>query len=119
MGIQDRPINRDRGIPNFDFMMEGRVSTLDDCFPEMEKITYGARVVAKLVDDQSCDVPKYSAICEEMLQKNRTIFEGSWQSPNCTMPNDDPFRACFGCEKDATRRNFNHPSFYYYIDRQS
>ena len=38
---------------------------------------------------------------------------------SCTMPNDDPFGACFGCEKDATRKQFNHPNFYTYIDRQS
>ena len=50
--VQDRPISRDMGIPNFDFMA-GKVSTLDDCFPDMEKIAYGARVIAKLVDDQS------------------------------------------------------------------
>ena len=38
---------------------------------------------------------------------------------SCTMPDDDPFGACFGCEKDATRKKLNHPKFYTYIDRQS
>ena len=79
--IQDQHITRDRGIPNFDFMMEGRVSTLDDCFPQMEKITYGARIIARIVDDQPCDVPKYNAICEEAIQNNRTVFEESCQNP--------------------------------------
>ena len=73
--IQDRPITRDLGIPNFDFMMEGKVNTLDECFPNMDKIDYGARVIAKLVDDQSCDDPKYSSICQEAMQQNRTVLE--------------------------------------------
>ena len=78
--IQDRPITRDLGIPNFDFMMEGKVSTLDECFSDMEKIDYGARVIAKLVDDQSCDDPKYSSICEEAMQQNRTVLEESCET---------------------------------------
>ena len=32
------------------------------------------------------------------------------------MPSDDPFRACFGCENDTTRKN---PRFHRHIDRQS
>ena len=35
------------------------------------------------------------------------------------MPSDDPFRACFGCENDTTRRNLNQPKFHSHIDRQS
>ena len=69
------------GIPNFDFMMEGRVNTLDDCFPDMEKITYGTRVIAKLVDDQSCDLPRYSSICQDLLQRNRTVLSESCKTP--------------------------------------
>ena len=78
--IQDRPITRDMGIPNFDFMMAGKVSTLDECFPDMGKIDYGARVVAKLVDDQSCDDARYSSICQEALQENRTVSVESCQT---------------------------------------
>ena len=78
--VQDRPITRDMGIPNFDFMMAGKVSTLDDCFPDMEKIAYGARVIAKLVDDQSCDDARYSSICQEALQENRTVSIESCQT---------------------------------------
>ena len=79
--IQDRPITRDLGIPNLDFMIEGRVSTLDDCFPDMEKITYGTRVIAKLVDDQSCDLPRYSSVCQDLLQRNRTVLSESCKTP--------------------------------------
>ena len=78
--IEDRHITRDMGIPNFDFMMEGKVSTLDDCFSNMEKIDYGASVIAKLVDDQSCDDPKFSHICEEAMQQNRTVLEESCET---------------------------------------
>ena len=35
------------------------------------------------------------------------------------MPSDDPFRACFGCENDTIRKNFNHPRFFRHINRQS
>ena len=38
---------------------------------------------------------------------------------SCTSPSDDPFRACFGCENDKTKRNSNHPRFLNFIDRQS
>ena len=78
--LQDRPITRDLGIPNFDFMMEGRVSTLDECFPNMDKIDYGARVIAKLVDDESCDDPRYSSICQDLMQQNRTVLEESCET---------------------------------------
>ena len=78
--LQDRPITRDLGVPNFDFMMEGKVSTLDECFPNMDKIDYGARVIAKLVDDQSCDDPKYSSICQDLMQQNRTVLEESCET---------------------------------------
>ena len=38
---------------------------------------------------------------------------------SCTLPNDDPFKACFGCENDMTRRNIKNPRFHRHIDRQS
>ena len=38
---------------------------------------------------------------------------------SCTSPSDDPFRACFGCENDKTKRNSKHPRFLNFIDRQS
>ena len=79
--LEDREITRDRGLPNLDFMADGMVSTMDDCFADMEKITYGARVIAKLVDDKSCDAPEYESICQELLAQNRTIFEQDCRTP--------------------------------------
>ena len=79
--IEEREITRDRGVPNLDFMVEGMVSTMDDCFNDMEKVTYGSRVLAKLVDDESCDDSKYSSICQEALVNNNVIQEETCRSP--------------------------------------
>lgn len=78
--IENRPITKDRGLPNFDFMVEDMISTIDECFDDMEKVTYGSRVLAKLVDDESCDDPKYTEICKEAMDKNRIIFEDHCQT---------------------------------------
>ena len=73
--ITEKEITRDLGLPNLDFMVEDTVSTMDQCFPEMEKVTYGSRVLAKLVDDQPCDDPRYDSICKEAMDIDRVIFE--------------------------------------------
>ena len=78
---EDRTITRDLGIPNLDFMMEGKVSTMDDCFTDMKKTTYGVRVRAKLVDDVDCDDARYSSICKEVMDENRIIFEENCETP--------------------------------------
>ena len=73
--IEDREITRDLGLPNLDFMIQDQVSTMDDCFEDMPKVMYGARVRAKLVDDQPCDDPKYQPICQELIEQNRMLSE--------------------------------------------
>ena len=78
--IEDRIITRDRGMPNLDFMrME--VSTMSDCFGDMPVISYGARVIAKVVDDQDCEDPRYKSICEELENQNRTVTEETCFTP--------------------------------------
>ena len=72
--IEDREITGDRGMPNLDFMRL-ETSTMDDCFGNMRKIQYGARVVANLVEDESCDDARYTGICEELKSQNRTVLE--------------------------------------------
>ena len=79
--IEDRVITRDRGLPNLDFMMRGQVSTMDDCFDDMSKVTYGARAQAKLVDDQDCEDPIYQSLCQEMIVQNRILSEDECQTP--------------------------------------
>ena len=79
--IEDSVITHDRGLPNLDYMIRDQVSTMDDCFEDMEKVLYGGRVKAKLVDDQSCEDPRYEAMCKEMEDQNRILFEEDCQSP--------------------------------------
>ena len=78
--IQNKVITQDRGLPNLDFMVEDMISTMDQCFEDMQKVTYGSRVIAKLVDDQPCDDPKYASICQETMNENNVIFEENCQS---------------------------------------
>ena len=79
--IEDQVITQDRGLPNLDFMIEGQVSTMDDCFDDMEKVTYGSRVQSKLVDDVSCDDPRYQAMCQEIENEGRVLEEENCISP--------------------------------------
>ena len=79
--IEDRVITRDRGVPNLDVMIEGQVSTMDDCFDDMRKVVYGTRVQAKLVDDESCENPRYQPLCQEEIDQNRVLLEQNCLSP--------------------------------------
>ena len=78
--IENRHITRDLGLTNLDSMMMGEVSTMDDCFNDMEKVEYGSRVHAKLVDDESCEDPRYASICQSMMEQNRVLLEEQCQS---------------------------------------
>ena len=51
------------------------VQTMSDCFGNMREVEYGARVLAKIVRDGSCDDPKYLQICQDLLNENRVIEE--------------------------------------------
>ena len=73
--LEEREITQDLGLPNLDFMIRDEVSTMDDCFEDMAKVTYGSRILVKLVDDQSCDDPRYESICLEALEQERIIME--------------------------------------------
>ena len=79
--IEDKEITRDRGLPNLDFMMEGMATTMDDCFPDMDKVMYGSRIIAKLVDDVPCEDPEYNQMCKEEMEKNRVIEEDNCLTP--------------------------------------
>ena len=78
--IEEREITMGKGIPELEFM-NLKVQTKDDCFPEMTKVVYGARVLAKSVDDSSCDDPKYGSLCQELFNEGRVIIE-----EDCTTP---------------------------------
>ena len=79
--IEDQMITRDLGIPNLsETLMEDAV-TLDDCFDDMTKVEYGTRIHVKLVDDKSCENPKYASICRTMIEENRVVMENTCRSP--------------------------------------
>ena len=62
-------------------MIMEEVSTLDDCFNDMEKVEYGTRIHAKLIDDGSCSNPRYTSICQSMIEQDRVVLENECQSP--------------------------------------
>jgi len=114
--IEDKIVTRSLGLPNMDYMIQGQISTMDDCFGDMIKVTYGSRVLAKIVDDQPCEDPRYQNICQEMTVQNRVLFEEDCQSSGCADPIDDPFTACFGCDNVSSKTyqtNFDHDEQYY------
>ena len=56
-------------------MMNLDVQTKSDCFKDVREVKYGARVLAKLIRDASCDDPEYQQICQDLLNENRIIEE--------------------------------------------
>ena len=70
--IEDQEITRDRGLPNLDYLRL-EVSTMDDCFRDMKKIEYAARILAKVIDDQPCDDIAYQALCQDAIEQNTNI----------------------------------------------
>ena len=67
-------VNLDQDFTNL------RVRTTADCFPNQKKIQYGARILAKLVDDISCDDIRYQSVCDTLLNQNRVILMDSCNS---------------------------------------
>ena len=74
--IEDRTITHDLGVPNLDALRLD-VSTTDDCFSDMKKIQYAARVLAKIIEDQPCDDPRYESLCNDAIEQNRILDEDS------------------------------------------
>ena len=62
-------------------MIDGEISTIDDCFSDMEKVVYGSRIRAKLVDDASCDDPKYEEECQNLMVNDRIVMEDDCETP--------------------------------------
>ena len=71
--LEEKVITNSRPAPMI--MMDLDVQTMSDCFGEMREIQYGARVLAKIVRDASCDDPQYQQICKELMNENRVIEE--------------------------------------------
>ena len=71
--IEEKQITNDLGSAPMAPMMDLHVQTMSDCFDEMREVRYGARVLAKVVDDRSCDDPKYADECKELMDQDRII----------------------------------------------
>ena len=69
-----REISRHLELPSDLHFINLRVRTMADCFPKLPKIRYGTRVLTKLVDDLPCQDPRYTAICDVLLEQNRVIL---------------------------------------------
>ena len=78
--IEEREVTHDLGLRNLDSEML-EVSTLDDCFEDMRKIQYGARVLIKVIDDVRCDQPQYADMCSSLMEENRVITEDECELP--------------------------------------
>ena len=78
--VEEREITMTKPIPSM-VLMNISVETIDDCFNDMTKLVYGSRVLIKSVDDESCDDPRFSDMCQELLKDDKVIMEDSCQSP--------------------------------------
>ena len=78
--VEEREITMSKPIPSM-VLMNISVETIDDCFQDMTKLQYGARVLIKVADDESCEDPRYSDTCKELLEENKVIMEDSCTSP--------------------------------------
>ena len=78
--MEEKQITHDLGPAPMTMMNLG-VQTMSDCFGEMREIKYGARVLTKIVDDQSCSDPKYQQECEELMNEDRVIMEDTCATP--------------------------------------
>ena len=78
--IEDREITMSKPIPSM-VLMNVSVETIDDCFQDMQKLKYGARVLIKTTDDESCDDPRFSDTCQNLFEENKVIMEDTCASP--------------------------------------
>lgn len=83
--IEEREITMSRPIPSM-VLMNISVETIDDCFGDMTKLVYGSRVLIKTVDDESCDDPRFSDMCQSALDDGNVIMEDSCTSPRYKAP---------------------------------
>ena len=72
-----RPITHHLAAPLGSDFTNLRVRTMADCFPEIENVQYGSRILTKLVDDQSCEDSRYISLCNILLIEDRVILTNS------------------------------------------
>ena len=76
--LEDKVITNDLNAPLQ--MMDLDVQTMSDCFGDMREVIYGARVLVKIVQDESCDDPNNQDICQELFNEDRIIEEERCQA---------------------------------------
>mgnify|MGYP001271307234 CR=1 FL=1 len=77
--FEGRDITMSKPIPSM-VLMQLSIETIDDCFEDMTKLVYGSRVLVKALDDESCDDPRFSDMCQELLKDDKVIMEDSCKS---------------------------------------
>ena len=78
--FENKVITRSHRLPNLDSAIPNQINTYDDCFQDIEKVTYGSRVIATLVNDSSCEDPRYQGICQELFTQKQILFEDDCRS---------------------------------------
>ena len=78
--IEEKVVTHDRGPAPMTMMNLG-VQTMADCFGKMRPVMYGARVLAKIINDQSCDDPKNQEACQEAMDQGRIVEEDQCTTP--------------------------------------
>ena len=76
---EEREISRHLDAPILD-VVDLSVRTFDECSRDMSKVTYGSRILAKLVDDQSCNDPRFTSFCDELFGQKRIIMQETCES---------------------------------------
>ena len=59
--------------PDLDELLEGEINMASKCIRGMKEPSFGVRVRVMLIDDASCDDPRYTPICEEEMAKSRVV----------------------------------------------
>ena len=77
---ENKLITRSLGATHAISNSQNQVGSYDECFHDIEKVTYGSRVIAKLVDDSSCEDSRYQGICQELAIQNRIIYDENCKS---------------------------------------
>ena len=61
------------GFPNIDHQTAGSLTTIEDCFDNLAPPTFGFRVRAMLVEDESCSTLKYRKSCADSMKLGRVV----------------------------------------------
>ena len=78
--FEGRDITMSKPIPSM-VLMQLSIETIDDCFEDMTKLLYGARVLITNVDDGNCEDPRFKEQCEQLFKEDRVLMEADCSSP--------------------------------------